>query len=537
MTEPGKGHYWVVNTDIPQGNKRERKRNKKLGKRALAAEEARQARERQAKLSANVEDNNNSDENDADKDGANKDKDVTNNSRLPGVPRKRVIVTLPPNAGSYAAVTGAITMPAIDRQLFRPWLGDTSCSSSSIGNDSIRMASSGSTSSGSISSGSVASASVEMENTIPCETEQSHDKQGTSERPPPKESSQRLILSRSPMRSRAASRGSGSEEEANGGVHRTSKSRDSRVYNPNAVGANASAPSSRPIVSKSPMRSRAASQVSGSEEGASCGLPPTSKSRDSRVCNPIAMDANASAPSPRPIVSKSPMRSRAASQVSGSEEGASCGLQRTSKSRNSRACNPIAVDANASTPSPRPIVSKSPMRSRAASQVSGSEEGTSRGLQRHSTSKSRDSRVYNPIPMDVNASTPGRNAFERPPPEESSPRPIVSKSPMRSRAASQGTGSEEEANGGVQRTSKSRDSRAYNPIAVGTNASTPRRSAFETLAAQIEREGIGAIGSGGPGSRSRRQIRRGKKPMIDSEDSDSDSDPSGDSEYLPTKTR
>ena len=483
MTEPGKGHYWVVNTDIPQGNKRERKRNKKLGKRALAAEEARQARERQAKLSANVEDNNNSDENDADKDGANKDKDVTNNSRLPGVPRKRVIVTLPPNAGSYAAVTGAITMPAIDRQLFRPWLGDTSCSSSSIGNDSIRMASSGSTSSGSISSGSVASASVEMENTIPCETEQSHDKQGTSERPPPKESSQRLILSRSPMRSRAASRGSGSEEEANGGVHRTSKSRDSRVYNPNAVGANASAPSSRPIVSKSPMRSRAASQVSGSEEGASCGL------------------------------------------------------QRTSKSRDSRACNPIAVDANASTPSPRPIVSKSPMRSRAASQVSGSEEGTSRGLQRHSTSKSRDSRVYNPIPMDVNASTPGRNAFERPPPEESSPRPIVSKSPMRSRAASQGTGSEEEANGGVQRTSKSRDSRAYNPIAVGTNASAPRRSAFETLAAQIEREGIGAIGSGGPGSRSRRQMRRGKKPTIDSEDSDSDSDPSGDSEYLPTKTR
>src|SRR5882724_10987972 len=37
ITEPGKGQYWVVVPDMPQGNKRERKRNKKLGKRALAA--------------------------------------------------------------------------------------------------------------------------------------------------------------------------------------------------------------------------------------------------------------------------------------------------------------------------------------------------------------------------------------------------------------------------------------------------------------------------------------------------------------------
>lgn len=43
ITEPGKGCYWVVAHDKPPGNKRERKRNKKPGKRALAAMEREKA--------------------------------------------------------------------------------------------------------------------------------------------------------------------------------------------------------------------------------------------------------------------------------------------------------------------------------------------------------------------------------------------------------------------------------------------------------------------------------------------------------------
>ena len=243
MTEPGKGHYWVVNMEMPQGNKRERKRNKKLGKRALAAlaaEEARLAREQQAKLRADANSNKNSDKNDTNNDG---DKEALNESRLTGVasvypPRGQVAITLPANAGSYAAVTGAIPIPAIDRQLFRPWQGVTS---SSIETDSSLMSPSVSTLSGSASAGSASQQDVDaVQKTAPLgESEQPHDKQSISEPPP---SSLRPTVLKLPQRSRGASQGSGSGERSSCGVQRSSKSRTSRVYNPIAVGPSPSTP-------------------------------------------------------------------------------------------------------------------------------------------------------------------------------------------------------------------------------------------------------------------------------------------------------
>lgn len=121
------------------------------------------------------------------------------------------------------------------------------------------------------------------------------------------------------------------------------------------------------------------------------------------------------------------------------------------------------------------------------------------------------------------------------------PSPVALKQPT-SASSSSPPAPEENSTSGVDRTSKTRADRRYNPMAVGPSPSTPpRRSAFETLSAALEREGIGAKGSGGPASRGRRRLGLRNGRPSDGDDSESDGDPSGDQsgdeDYSPRNRR
>ena len=134
ITEPGKGNYWVVVPDRPQGNKRERKRNKKPGKRALAAMAAQAEHLASRKI---------------DEQGGSPSPTAVSSpkttSRIPIDPQLTSTTavfpaalrgstgTLPANVGSYAAVTGALPAPApLNKQLYRPWGGSGPPSSTTL---------------------------------------------------------------------------------------------------------------------------------------------------------------------------------------------------------------------------------------------------------------------------------------------------------------------------------------------------------------------------------------------------------------------
>ena len=233
MTEPGKGHYWVVVPNMPQGNKRERKRNKKPGKRALAAEAARLAREQE--LSASVSSSTGSDQNDSNNDRSQEaDADIPIDPQLVGVttgylaPMQVGHVTVPANAGSYAAVTGAIPLPALDTQLFCPWRGGGPSSSSSTHDASQPVTS-----------------ALTAQEPAGNASQQTISSNQSKEQPP--ESSLLPVASispRHPSKLPSNFQGSGSTKDtsSHGGAQRSVKGRVDRRYNPTVAAPTPSAP-------------------------------------------------------------------------------------------------------------------------------------------------------------------------------------------------------------------------------------------------------------------------------------------------------
>ena len=231
---------------MPQGNKRVRKRNKKPGKRALAAmavEQARLALLKEQELSATDV----STDSNISTDSAKKtDGDLPIDPRLTGVPTAypasvrgaHISGTLPANAGSYAAVTGAIPPPALERHLFRPWHGDDLVTPSTLNNSRPAVSALTSQQDSDVAQQSSASSRSDRSEETPLqESSQTSDTSRSSAGPSP-------VALKQPA-SASSSSPPAPEENSTSGVDRTSKTRADRRYNPMAVGPSPSTPPRR----------------------------------------------------------------------------------------------------------------------------------------------------------------------------------------------------------------------------------------------------------------------------------------------------
>ncbi|KAF8511975.1 hypothetical protein JB92DRAFT_347311 [Gautieria morchelliformis] len=215
MTEPGKGHYWVVVPDMPLGNKWARKRNMKLGKRALAAATNTEAtRSEEAQSVGGVPEPSADISADLTKSAPNVHSNKSGDAEVaveppimpvhPAARPGRITGTLPADAGSYAAVTGVVKLPEINRQSYWPWPGDNSSTTSSICDDTSK------------------SPSVRPQDA----PNQAHDTSSTTDRPP----SGNSLLHPAALSSPTQFEGGSCV-----GPQRSSSSRGSRRYPPMAV--------------------------------------------------------------------------------------------------------------------------------------------------------------------------------------------------------------------------------------------------------------------------------------------------------------